>query len=185
MVENDDTQPGTSVNSNQGADGEAAKPTDASGSSIESLEQALAKAKNDFLYLYAEFENYKKNSIKERADIRKYGSERLIADLLTVLDIFETALSVPPDSTPENTNAFRRGIEMTASELRQALQRHGVEELPAQGVVFDPSVHEALSSEATADLPPGHVTRVFKKPYKLHDRVVRHGQVVVSKPVGS
>ncbi len=139
----------------------------------------LAKVRSEFLYLYAEFENYKKNAIKERSDIRKYGSERLVVDLLNVLDIFETALAL--DATPENMGAFRKGIEMTANELKTTLQRHGIEEIPALGTPFNPAHHEALSSEETADLAPGHVARVFKKPYKMHERVVRPGQVVVAK----
>lgn len=156
---------------------DAAQPK--SEAPIEDCETQLAKSRNDFLYLYAEFENYKKNAIKERSDIRKYGSERLVVDLLNVLDIFETALAL--EQTPENMASFRRGIEMTANELKMTLQRHGIEEVPALGAPFNPAHHEALSSEETADLAPGHVARVFKKPYKMHDRVVRPGQVVVAK----
>lgn len=138
------------------------------------------KFKNEFLYLRAEFENYKKNVIKERSDLRKYGSERLVADLLGVLDIFETALHT--ELTPESLATFKKGIEMTASELRSVLQRHGVTEVTSKGQPFDPAIHEALSSEETDELPSGTVTKVFKKPYKLHDRVVRPGQVIVAKP---
>ena len=138
------------------------------------------KFKNEYLYLRAEFENYKKQAIKERSDTRKYGAERLVVDLLAVLDIFETALAT--ELTPESLGNFRKGIEMTAAELRNTLQRHGVTEVPSKGQPFDPSVHEALSSEETNEFPNGSVTQVFKKPYKLHDRVVRPGQVVVAKP---
>ena len=138
------------------------------------------KFKNEYLYLRAEFENYKKQAIKERSDARKYGSEKVIVDLLGVLDIFETALAI--ELTPETIGTFRKGIEMTASELRNTLQRHGVSEIPSKGQPFDPAVHEALSSEETNDVPNGTVTQVFKKPYKLHDRVIRAGQVVVAKP---
>lgn len=151
--------------------------------SVDEVVQAKAEAekyKKDYLYLLAEFDNFKKNVIKERSDLRKYGSERLIVELLSVLDIFETALST--DVTPENLANFKKGIEMTASEFRAVLQRHGVEEVPSQGKPFDPMMHEALSSEETNDIPSGHISRVFKKPYKLHDRVIRHGQVIVAKP---
>lgn len=135
--------------------------------------------KNDYLYLRAEFENFKKQNIKERSDLRKYGSERLAADLLNVLDIFETALTT--DVTPESFSNFRKGIEMTATELRAVLNRHGITEVPSKGQPFDPALHEALSSEETNDSAPGTITQVFKKPYKLHDRVIRPGQVVVAK----
>lgn len=138
------------------------------------------KFKNEYLYLRAEFENFKKQAIKERSDLRRYGTEKLVFDLLSILDIFETALAT--EVTPENVANFRKGIELTANELKSVLQRHGVEEIPSEGKPFDPSHHEALSSEEAEHVPPGHVTRVFKKPYKLHDRIVRPGQVVVSKP---
>lgn len=152
-----------------------------SAASAESTAKAEAeKFKNEYLYLRAEFENFKKQAIKERSDLRRYGTERLVFDLLNILDIFETALTT--ETTPDTIATFRKGIEMTASELKAVLQRHGVEEIPAHGAPFDPALHEALSSEETEQVPAGHVTRVFKKPYKLHDRVVRPGQVVVAKP---
>lgn len=144
------------------------------------VNQEAEKFKNEYLYLRAEFENFKKQAIKERSDLRRYGAERLVFDLLNILDIFETALAT--EVNPENVANFRKGIELTASELKAVLQRHGVEEIPSHGKAFDPAHHEALSSEESDQVPAGHVTRVFKKPYKLHDRIVRPGQVVVSKP---
>ena len=150
---------------------------------VTSAETALRteaeKFKNEYLYLRAEFENYKKQVIKERSDLRKYGSERLVTELLSVLDIFETALAT--EATPENLATFRKGIELTASSLKTTLQRFGVEEVPADGIAFDPSFHEALGSEESDAVPAGHVSKVYKKPYKLFDRVIRPGQVVVAK----
>lgn len=145
----------------------------------EVLAAELQKVKNDFLYLAAEFENYKKQAIKERADMRKYGAERLIVDLLSVLDIFDTALSSELNS--QNLESFKKGLELTASELRATLQRHGVVEVANDGS-FDPNVHEALMSEESDQVPAGQIVKVFKKPFKLHDRVIRPGQVSVAKP---
>ncbi len=147
---------------------------------VSSLKAEVEKFKNEYLYLRAEFDNFKRQTIKERSDLRKYGAERLVVDLLNILDVFETALST--DLNPETMQTFRKGIDMTASELRSVLGRHGIEEIPSHGKAFDPAVHEALSSEESSEIAEGHVTRVFKKPYKLHDRVIRHGQVVVAKP---
>ena len=167
FADNDTTQPGIEVEKSTGS------PEDL-------LKAEVAKLKSDYLYLYAEFENYKKQAIKERSELRKFGSERLAVDILNVLDIFETALNT--ELTPETMASFKKGIELTATELRSALNRHGIEELPAHGAPFNPAHHEALSSEESADMPAGHVSRVFKKPYKLHERVIRPGQVVVTKP---
>jgi molecular chaperone GrpE len=150
-----------------------------SGGKVEELQALVEKYKNDFLYLRADFDNYKKNALKERSDYLKYGSERLIVEMLNVLDNFERALETK--TTAENYAHLVKGVEMTAQELRAVLQRFGVAEIQAKGLPFDPTIHEALSSEESKELPAGHVVRVFKKPYKLHDKVIRPGQVVVAK----
>lgn len=146
---------------------------------VQKLQEQAEKYKNDFLYLRAEFENYKRNAIKERSDLLKYGGERFIRDLLDVVDNFERALQM--NVTAENFTSFKQGVELTATELNSLLQRHNVTEVASQGAPFDPMVHEALSSEATDQVAPGYISRVFKKPYKLHDKVIRTGQVVVAK----
>jgi molecular chaperone GrpE len=143
------------------------------------LQEQADKFKNEYLYLRAEFENYKKNSIKERSDLIKFGAERLARDIVGVLDNFERALSLK--ITPENLGDFSKGVEMTAHELRSTLQKHGIHEFPSEGLPFDPAHHEALSSEVSSSHPEGHVLRVFQKAYKYHDRMIRPAQVVVSK----
>lgn len=154
----------------------------ADAKAVDPVADALAQAekfKNDYLYLRAEFDNYKKHAIKERADLLKYGSERVLIDILGVLDNFERALETK--ATPENLSQYVKGVELTANDLRTALTKFGVTEVPALGQNFDPAMHEALSSEETAQYQPGQVSRVFKKPYKLHDKLIRPGQVVVAK----
>lgn len=139
-----------------------------------------AKWKNDFLYLKAEFENYKRNALKERSELLKFGTERIARDLLDVVDNFERALQT--HLTAETLQTYKMGIEMTAKELKDLLSKHGVQEIPSEGQPFNPSFHEALSSEPTTAVPHGHISKVFKKPYKLHDKVIRTGQVVVATP---
>lgn len=143
-------------------------------------QQALAeKFKNDYLYLRAEFDNYKRNVIKERSELVKYGNERLLVDILNVVDNFERALETKLSA--DNLATYSKGIEMTYQELKSVLSRFGLSEVAAHGQPFDPNIHEALSSEETEAVKPGHIHRVFKKPYKLHDKVIRPGQVVVAK----
>lgn len=141
----------------------------------------IDKYKNEYLYLRAEFENFRRNSIKERSDLLKFGGERIIRELLDVVDNFERALDVKV--TPENLDTFTKGIQLTSNELKNLLSKNQVVEIPTEGVPFDPSVHEALSSEATDQVEPGFVFRVFKKAYKLHDKVLRPAQVVVAKKI--
>ncbi len=148
---------------------------------IEELKIAAEKYKNEYLYLRAEFDNFRKNSIKERSEYLKYGSERLLVEVLGVLDNFERALETKINS--ENYPTYAKGVEMTATELKAVLKNFGVSDVASHGAPFDPMMHEALGSEPTADVPVGHIVRVFKKPYKLHDKLIRPGQVVVaSKP---
>lgn len=151
-----------------------------SSEDIEKLKAEAEKYKNEYLYLMADFENYKKQAIKERSQLIKFGSERLIVSLLEVMDNLERALQT--EVTPDNLDSFVDGVKMTRSELSKVLKSFGVEEVPSEGVAFDPNVHEALSSQQTEEVPEGHIVSAFKKAYKLHDRVVRPAQVVVATP---
>ncbi len=150
-------------------------------SDLELAQDDVQKWKNEYLYLRAEFENYKKNAIKERSDLLKFGAERIARDVLEVMDNFERALEIK--ASAETLQNFKTGIEMTAKELKDALAKHGIQEVPSHGQPFNPLHHEAISSEATATIPAGHVSRVFKKPYKLHDKIIRMGQVVVASEI--
>lgn len=147
---------------------------------VEALKAEAEKYKNEYLYLMADFENYKKQAIKERSQLIKFGSERLVVSLLEVLDNLERALQT--EVTPDNLDSFVDGVKMTRSELSKVLKNFGVEEVPSEGVAFDPNVHEALSSQQTEEVPEGHIVSAYKKAYKLHDRVVRPAQVIVATP---
>ncbi|NQY99194.1 MAG: nucleotide exchange factor GrpE [Bdellovibrionales bacterium] len=139
----------------------------------------IEKYKKDYLYLAAEFDNYKKNAIKERSQLVKYGNERLIREVLEVIDNFERALGVAPNA--DNFESYSKGMQMIHAELLSLLAKFGVSTSNPQGLPFDPNEHEALSSEETAEVGAGHVFRVFKKAYRLHDKLIRPAQVVVAK----
>lgn len=142
------------------------------------MQAELDKAKKDYLYLAADFDNYRKNAIKERADLTKFGSERFIREFLTVYDNFERALEA--EVTQDNLDKFKEGLKMMAGEFKALLERSGVKEIAAVGEPFDPSKYEALSAEPRTDMPPNHIATVFKKAYTLHDKLIRPGQVTVS-----
>lgn len=170
----------TTSASNKAANGahSATDGTETEKSAADLAQDEITKWKNEYLYLRAEFDNFRKQTIKERSDLLKFGAERMARDILEVMDNFERALQTP--ATPENTQTFRVGIEMTAKELKEALNKSGIQEVPADGQPFNPLQHEAISSEPSKTVPAGHITRVFKKPYKLHDKIIRMGQVVVA-----
>jgi molecular chaperone GrpE len=146
---------------------------------LEQLKAEAEKFKNDFLYLRAEFENYKRNSIKERADLLKFGAERFVRDFLTSFDNFDRALSTQVNA--DNYAQFVQGVQMTAKQMGDLLVKHNVVEVPSDQKPFDPIHHEAVGTEATEKVPEGHVMRTLQRAYKMHDKLIRPAQVIVAK----
>ena len=109
----------------------------------------------------AEFDNYKKNAIKERSQMIKYGNERMIVQLLEVVDNFERALTMAETDRDLKDSEWNEHDLFGADELTGSFWGFGFRPL---GQPFNPEEHEALSSEATKDVEPGHVFRTFKKP---------------------
>ncbi len=148
-------------------------------SEVEKLQAEVEKFKNDYLYLRAEFENYKRHAVKDRSDLLKYGGERMARELLGVLDNFDRALSV--EVKPESLDNYVKGVEMTSQELKALLDKFGIKEVNSENKPFDPNIHEAIGSEPSDKVPEGHVLRVFEKPYKYHDKVLRVGKVIIAR----
>ncbi len=138
----------------------------------------LDESQKETLYLRAEFDNFRKNTLKERSDLIKYGPEKFIVKLLEVLDNFDRALEMEPNS--DNIKSFKEGFELTSSQLYKLLDDFGVKKVNPQNEKFDPKVHEALGSEPTTELAPGNILRVFKSAYQFYDKTVRPAQVIVS-----
>lgn len=144
---------------------------------IQELEAQVKEKEQKYLYLYAEFENFKKRSIKERSDLMKFGWESLAHDLLQVIDNLERALAHMPSSADK---AITDGIQMVLNQFTAALNRQNV--LPIQSVQqsFDPSLHEAVGSEPS-EQPPGTVIKEQLRGYTLHGRLLRPARVIVSQ----
>jgi molecular chaperone GrpE len=155
------------------------KEEKAHSDALETCKAELEKARSEFLYLKAEFDTYRRNAIRERSELVKYSGEKVLTDLLSIYDNFERALQT--EAKESNFESFKQGVKLIAEELRSFFQKHGVTEIPSQGTAFDPNIHEALSAEPTIETPPGHITRVFRKAFKYHDKLLRTGQVVVAQ----
>lgn len=164
-------------NTNNGSDNSGSPKEETPAVSLEKCLQDLAKAKNDYLYLHAEFDNYRKNAIKERSQYLKYAGERLVVELLGVHDNFERALQSFKNNPDD---PFFKGMELIKAQMKTVLEQFGVSEVPAESKPFDPMMHEALSNEETDAAEPGTITKVFRKAYKLHDKLIRPAQVVVA-----
>lgn len=141
----------------------------------------LTAAQDRYLRLAAEFENYKKRAQKDQADYTKYANERLLKDLLTVLDNLQRALQHAQQ--PGGTNGLIQGVELTCKQYMETLSRHGLKEIPCVGLPFDPAVHQAVAVvDAKKGQAPNTIVAEHEKGYYLHDRVLRPAMVTVAAP---
>ncbi|BBO71711.1 protein GrpE [Desulfosarcina alkanivorans] len=154
---------------------------------MKEIEEQLAAAKaeaddhrNRMLRMAAELENFKKRSAREQDDLKKYATENLIRQLLTVVDNLERAIaSAAPDHA--NGQSVVDGVALTLAEVNKILEKHYVRPIEALGEPFDPTFHQAMCQEESADQPPNTVVQEFQKGYLIHDRLLRPAMVVVSK----
>lgn len=150
-----------------------------------SVEDLKKQADDRYARLMAEFQNFKKRSAKEKQDIHSYANEKIIRDLLEVLDNFERAISLMengnPDVKSDENNAMQEGISLILSQLLEVLTKAGLEEIEALGQEFDPKFHHAVLNEPSDEFKSGEVSKVLQKGYKLNDRVIRPAMVVVSE----
>jgi molecular chaperone GrpE len=143
----------------------------------EALETQLEEAKKKYLYLYAEFENFRKRNQKERADLLKFGWEYVAKDLLQVVDNLDRAVEHLPKSVD---TGFAEGIRMIRQQFQDTLDKHGVQAIETKGKSFDPNLHEALAMEPDAESAAGLILKEHTKGFTLHGRLLRAAKVVVS-----
>jgi molecular chaperone GrpE len=146
---------------------------------IAELEAAIAEAKDRYLRLAADFDNYKKRSRQEQLETIQHASAELIARLLPGLDDLHKALDHTPDGIDE---AWVKGVELSVRKLEEALRAHGLESIDAVGKPFDPNFHEAIGHEESTEQPEDTVVQVLRRGYRMRDRVVRPALVKVARP---
>lgn len=174
MTEAPDTSQNTGANGHE--NGTSATPADETALKMSELETAIKEKENKYLYLYAEFENYKKRSIKERSDLLKFAWEPVARDLLDVLDNMERALQHIPAGTDAS---FISGLEMIRQQFRSALEKQGVQVIQTEKKTFDPTLHEAVG-QAPSDQPAGSIIHEEIRGYTLHGRLLRPSRVILS-----
>ena len=165
-----------------GAPEEEAEETDP----VKILENKVQKAEDDaaashdrLLRATAEFDNYKKRSERELGEFRKFANERLIKELLPVMDNLERAIE---SSTDDSVNSgLIEGVEMTLKEIYKVLDTFNLKCLEAEGKPFDPNFHQAVLQEETDEQADNTVLKVMQKGYILHDRLIRPAMVIVAK----
>jgi molecular chaperone GrpE len=139
-------------------------------------EEAVAALEDRLLRLRAEFENYRKRTQREAEDMRNRAGERLVRELLPVIDNLDRALN----ETSGADDAFREGVELIQRQLWEVLSRAGLEPIDAMGAPFDPAFHEAVTRDETSDAPPNTVTDEVQKGYLFQGRLLRPAMVRVA-----
>lgn len=152
---------------------------------LEQTQKEAASLRERLLRVSAEFDNYKKRVGREKEDAIKFANERILKELLPVLDNFERAIQGAANVEAGGADAGAlatvvQGIEMVFKQLSDSLGRFGVEGFTAQGKRFDPGLHEAVASREDPSVPNQTVLEEYQRGYMLHGRLVRPAMVIVS-----
>jgi molecular chaperone GrpE len=154
----------------------------------EALERELAglraekeRLEDRLVRLQADFDNFRKRTLRERQEALSYGHELVVKELLPVVDNLERAIEHASASSGADFEGMLQGVELVRRELLGVLAKHGVSTIEAEGEVFDPNLHEALAQMEDEKVPAGSVGRVLQKGYRLRDRLLRPARVMVSK----
>jgi molecular chaperone GrpE len=154
---------------------DAASEYNDSAAQFADLEDALAEEKDKYLRLFAEYDNYRKRTAKEKTETYQNASVQCVEKLLPVLDSFERSLEA--ECSDEN---FKNGMNMIYSQFRNFLTQMNVSEIEALGAEFDPNIHNAIQQLDETDYASNHVCQVFQKGYMLGDKLVRPAMVAVA-----
>ena len=140
------------------------------------LEAQLQEKNDRILRLQADFENFRRRTSKEKEELAAVITQNLLTDLLPLLDNFERAMAVEQS----DVEAFQKGVEMIFTQLREVMEKHGLENVEAEGVPFDPNIHQAVMRVENPDVEDGMITQVLQKGYQAKGRVIRPAMVQVA-----
>ena len=150
---------------------------------IDELEQVklqLEESKREYMFLMAEFDNFRKRNIRERADIIRNATERAMKDLLPIVDDFERGLTAMSETT--DAEAVKEGMELIYNKFIKYLEQNGVKAIESTGTDFDTELHEAIAMiPATDESQKGKVIDTVMKGYTINDKVIRHSKVAVAQ----
>ncbi|MBC77075.1 MAG: nucleotide exchange factor GrpE [Halobacteriovoraceae bacterium] len=137
--------------------------------------------KDKYYYVVAEMQNMQKRFDREKQNLLKYGNEKVLKDVLDVVDNFERTLGFISDTDDKKVKNIVVGIEMIQKQLLEALEKHGLKKVDAMGESFDPNYHEALGQEESEGKKDEEVIKVHQNGYMLNDRLIRPAKVVIAK----
>lgn len=140
----------------------------------------VEKEKKEYLFLMAEFDNFRKRTLKEKSDIIRNANEQSMKGLLPIVDDFERGLDATKDV--DDPNAIREGMEIIYNKLVKYLEQNGVKAMESNGADFDPDMHEAIAMVPVEDQNlKGKVIDTPTKGYTINDKVLRHAKVAVGQ----
>lgn len=161
----------------EGAAAEAAGP----GEEALAQTRELDEARDRLVRLQAEFENFRRRSLKERQESLQYGHQNLVKDLLGTVDNLERAIAHSKEDASASMESVLQGVELVQRELLGALGKHGVKVVEPLKEVFDPTFHEAMGQLPDASVAPNSVLQVLQKGYLINDRMLRPARVLVAR----
>ena len=148
---------------------------------LTAMEKQVDEYREKALRVHAEMDNLRRRTERDVANAHKYGAERLLIDLLPVMDGLIRALE-SLESQDSHTKSMREGIALTVDLLQKALEKHGVKMIdPPLGIPFNPDLHEAMSAQKDPNAAPNTILQVIQKGYELNGRVLRAAMVIVAQ----
>ncbi len=146
---------------------------------LKKSEEEAAKFRDQLLRTAAEFDNYKRRTEKESLQLLLNANEKLITELLPVID--DLSRTLEHAETTDNTESLKEGVALVYKKLMSILEKQGLKEMKAKGEEFDPDKHQALMQVESDEHESGYITEEHLKGYTLNDKVIRHAQVLVAK----
>ncbi|MCH5246762.1 MAG: nucleotide exchange factor GrpE [Muribaculaceae bacterium] len=145
---------------------------------LQKKEEEIEKEKKDYLFLMADFDNFRKRTLKEKSEIIRNGSENVLKGLLPIVDDFERGLEA--SKTSDDSSAVKEGMELIYNKFIKFLEQNGVKVMETNGQEFDPDRHEAITTLPVDDEEKKNkIVDTVSKGYTLNDKVLRHAKVVV------
>ncbi|MBR2050047.1 MAG: nucleotide exchange factor GrpE [Rikenellaceae bacterium] len=161
------------------ADQTDAEPVDEAAEALAKAEAEAAEWRDKYLRLQAEFDNYRKRTLKEKMSLVESGGENVIKALLPVVDDVDRALAAMEKS--DDVEALRGGVRLISQKFNEVMRQQGVSEIEAVGKEFDVDVHEAVARFPIDGKNSGEIIDVVQKGYKLGEKVIRYAKVVVAE----
>lgn len=147
---------------------------------VQVLESEIQELRDKYLRLFAEFDNFKKRSLKEKIEMSKMAGQEVIQALLPVLDDFDRARKVALSA--ETQDSFSEGVDLVYQKLYSTLQQQGLKEMDMSSGEFDPELHDAIADIEVQDpAQKGKIIDTIEKGYFLNDKIIRHAKVIVGK----